>query len=300
MNYQQLHLYDVPGPPTDIAVSANEIFVAEVYAGARPADVTASILKAALRVGATLAEVPGSRVGPGAGIYGIAIHDNAVYMSEAASGTRAASGIFRVATPPMAIVGGSTASGGSAGNGDGGPALSAVLQGPQGFAFDSSGDLFIAEAGDSRIRLVRDGTISTYAGTGACTGPTPPNGPAQTTAVCNPSLVAIGRDGAVYAAQRDELAWIVRIMRDTVTAISNDFPVTGLAIDTDGSLLAADGREGRIVRIATTGPASASVVASGLGSVRGLAVGGDGSIYFASRTQSTSAIWGLYQLRRMP
>ena len=52
-------------------------------------------------------------------------------------------------------------------SGDGGPATGAQLNDPFGVAFDSSGNLFIADATNHRIRKVdTSGNISTVAGTG--------------------------------------------------------------------------------------------------------------------------------------
>ena len=51
--------------------------------------------------------------------------------------------------------------------GDGGPALSASLNNPKGAAVDGSGNLYIADTGNHRVRKVTPaGTISTFAGTG--------------------------------------------------------------------------------------------------------------------------------------
>src|SRR6185503_8883585 len=54
-------------------------------------------------------------------------------------------------------------------SGDGGPATAAELHTPEAVALDSSGDLFIADNGNSRIREVNltTGLITTVAGHGA-------------------------------------------------------------------------------------------------------------------------------------
>ncbi|HTB22294.1 MAG TPA: hypothetical protein VK914_06285 [bacterium] len=52
-------------------------------------------------------------------------------------------------------------------SGDGGPAVSAELSGPRGVLVDLSGNIFIADTFNNRIREVSAGTINTVAGTGA-------------------------------------------------------------------------------------------------------------------------------------
>ncbi len=50
--------------------------------------------------------------------------------------------------------------------GDGGPAISAKLAAPRGVSVDHSGNVYIADTKDRRIRLVTGTTISAFAGTG--------------------------------------------------------------------------------------------------------------------------------------
>jgi len=51
-------------------------------------------------------------------------------------------------------------------SGDGGPATSAQLYQPSGIALDAAGDVFIQDYGNARIRMVRNGIITTVAGGG--------------------------------------------------------------------------------------------------------------------------------------
>ena len=51
-------------------------------------------------------------------------------------------------------------------SGDNGPATSAQLFYPLGVAADSAGNLYIADTGNSRIRKVSNGVITTVAGNG--------------------------------------------------------------------------------------------------------------------------------------
>lgn len=157
--YAKLELFRVPMPPTDLAVSANKIFVAafDAGAGARPPDVSSAVFEGPLDGGTAPREVPDAHTPRGTGILGVAVADDALYISASSSGPTGMFGVFRVANPPVAVAGGSSISGNRPDNGDGGAASAAAVHGPQGIAFSSRGDLFVAEAGDSRIRLVRNG-----------------------------------------------------------------------------------------------------------------------------------------------
>jgi len=79
-----------------------------------------------------------------------------------------------------------------------GPAATATFYFPCGVAFDSKGNLFVAELKNNTIRkIATDGTVSTYAGTGQ-KGST--DGPATTATFSQPIAMAIDASGNVFVA----------------------------------------------------------------------------------------------------
>jgi trimeric autotransporter adhesin len=85
-------------------------------------------------------------------------------------------------------------------SGDGGQATGAMLNGPQGVAVDSAGNVYIADTANNRVRQVApNGVISTVAGTGAA-GYSGDGGSAVNAQVGNPTAVAVDSVGNVYIA----------------------------------------------------------------------------------------------------
>jgi len=284
--YSAKELFQLQIQPTAIAADASQVYVAEVALGAKPQGTLSKVVVVSAN-GGTPAPVPGSDTPASVGITGLAVHDNALYLSEGSNVSTRLNGVFRLSSGTVTpVVGGPGAPADlSHGNGDGGPPLSAALQGPWAIAFSLVGDLYVAEQGDSRLRVVRGRTITTYAGGNGCAGDinAPPTGTATTAKLCLAALVAVDPDGVVYLAQLARATWIVRIdPSGAVSTISNSFAVTGLAIDLNGDLLAADGTGDRIVRFARAHPDQTSVMASGIGHIVTLATGPDGSVYVAN------------------
>lgn len=83
--------------------------------------------------------------------------------------------------------------------GDGGPATSALLDRPTGVAVDASGNIYIADTLNNRIREVSEGTITTIAGTGASKF-SGDGGPAAAATLDQPAAVAVDSNGNVYIA----------------------------------------------------------------------------------------------------
>jgi uncharacterized protein (TIGR03437 family) len=85
-------------------------------------------------------------------------------------------------------------------SGDGGPALQAQLNSPQGLALDSSGDVFIADTGNNVIReITTDGIIHTIAGNGT-PGFSGDTNPATQAQLLSPGGVSVDGKGNVFIA----------------------------------------------------------------------------------------------------
>jgi len=84
-------------------------------------------------------------------------------------------------------------------SGDNGPAISAELFAPSSVAVDATGDVYIADTYNSRIRKVSKGVISTFAGNGKF-GYSGDNGPATSAELDQPFGVAVDAAGNVYIA----------------------------------------------------------------------------------------------------
>ncbi len=85
-------------------------------------------------------------------------------------------------------------------SGDGGQATAAQLYDPVGTGLDAAGNLYIADAGNDRIRVVlTNGTIWTVAGDGSA-GYGGDGGPATLAALSNPHSAAITSSGSLYFA----------------------------------------------------------------------------------------------------
>ncbi|MDA8184419.1 MAG: hypothetical protein M0035_08365, partial [Actinomycetota bacterium] len=85
-------------------------------------------------------------------------------------------------------------------SGDGGPAVKAELDRPSGLAVAPNGDLYIADSGNNRVRMVSpNGIITTIAGTGVA-GFSGDGGPAVKAELNDPEGLAIGPGGGLYIA----------------------------------------------------------------------------------------------------
>jgi hypothetical protein len=191
--------------------------------------------------------------------------------------------------------------------GDGGPALGALLSNPYGLAFDpATGNMYIAESGASRIRVVTpDGNINTFAGGGSATGE---NVPATSALLSGTNYVAVDSSSSIYID--DDFARIRKISQGNIatfagtttrgfsgdtgaaTSAQLSFPL-GLAADTGGNIYIADSTNNRVRKVnggtittfagggnsglGDNGPATSAI----LQSPQGLAVDTGGNLYIA-------------------
>ena len=111
--------------------------------------------------------------------------------------------------------------------GDDGPAASALLSSPAGLAFDSAGNLYIADSGNGCIRRVAGGLMTTVLGPDA-SGNSP---------LYLPTAVAVDGAGDLYIADYGN----ARIQFLTPTGIQSTLPGAGrdLALDGAGNLYIA-------------------------------------------------------------
>ncbi len=95
--------------------------------------------------------------------------------------------------------------------GDGGPAVDALLDGPEDLAVDDLGNLYVADSGNDRVRRINvDGTIETIAG-GGPESAAEDGIPATAAFVPRPSGVSFDDAGNLYVTQGDYFGKIRRI-----------------------------------------------------------------------------------------
>jgi len=110
-------------------------------------------------------------------------------------------------------------------SGDTGPAINAQLDGPWNLAFDSSGNLYVSDLNNQRVRKINvNGIISTIAGTGVA-GYNADGIQATTADLNTPWGLAVDSSGNVYVADSDNH----RIRKVTVGGIISTIAGTGVA-----------------------------------------------------------------------
>src|SRR5579883_3165522 len=189
-------------------------------------------------------------------------------------------------------------------SGDGGPAYLAALSTVDGIAIDASGNVYLADTLNSRVRIVtKDGNISTFAGNGS-RGYSGDGGPAVNAQLYYPSGVAVDKNGNVFIA--DYGAGVVRKVAPSGTistfagnrggifgaALGDGGPASAALLslpfsvvaDGGGNVYIGDLGSGRIRRVDTN-----NVITSVATSVQAenFALDSSGAIYYSNYNNST-------------
>jgi uncharacterized protein (TIGR03437 family) len=196
--------------------------------------------------------------------------------------------------------------------GDGGPATAANLKFPAGMTFDSAGNMYIADASNSRIRKVdKNGIITTVAGTGEF-GFFGDGGVPAVALLNRPYGLAFDQAGNLYIADtyNDTIRKITASsgLISSIAGVTEGFggdggPATGASLDTPtalvldaaGNLYIADTQNNRIRKVTTDGNINTIVgdgnnadfgdggpaISASLDGPTGLALDGAGNLYIA-------------------
>jgi uncharacterized protein (TIGR03437 family) len=161
---------------------------------------------------------------------------------------------------------------GTGARGDGGPAVSALLDGPAGLAEDSDGNVYISESNAGVIRRVGPGgVIERFAGTGKIAKGADQQ-PAIETDLLHPTVLAVASDGGLLFAEPDAC----RIRKVLTDGTLLDYVGTGICAGSTGGFPGGGGSSGAT---AVRRPLEAEI-----GTVGGMVVDSSGRLVFSDET----------------
>jgi NHL repeat len=206
---------------------------------------------------------------------GVAYGLGSLYIADSANNeVRKVVNPTTINTDTISVVAGTGSSGFS---GDGGAATSAKLSAPTGVAVDSTGDIFIADTGNSRVREVvaSTGKIKTVAGSGKCSSSLGNGGAATSASLCLPTGVALNSAGtSLYVADSGHAeVRVVNLNTGIISAYAGNGSIgysgdggaatsaklgvpSGIAVDGLGNLYIADSLDTVVREVNTAGKIS--------------------------------------------
>jgi uncharacterized protein (TIGR03437 family) len=219
--------------------------------------------------------------------------------------------VFKLSGGTLALVAGNSRPGYS---GDNGAATAAQLNNPQGIAVDRAGNIYIADYGNNRVRVVSaQGIITTFAGNGthplgsggiASYGD---GGPANQAQLYLPSGLAIDSAGNVYIADTADNAIRKVDANGNITTFAGDsyaffggdagpanqaqlYLPSGVAVDSSGNVYIADSGNAAIRKVTTDGNINTIVGDTSNGNPPIGYAGDGGPAYKASLRQPTEVM----------
>lgn len=229
-------------------------------------------------ISASLGQLSGVALDGADDVYISDSGNNLILRVDAVTGTittMAGNGTICYNTPPTATGPLSntcfSGPGGMATSGDGGLATSATLFQPQGIVLDGAGNLYIADQGNSRIREVSGGIITTVAGNGTY-GYSGDGGPATNASFYQPPCVTVDAYGNLFMADTSNQRARKVGTNGTITTVAGNGtanysgdggPATNaafyapacLAVDAYGDLFISDSSGGYVRKVVIQGPA---------------------------------------------
>jgi uncharacterized protein (TIGR03437 family) len=150
-------------------------------------------------------------------------------------------------------------------SGDGGPAASAVINQPTGVAIDSSGNLLILDNGNSRVRRVSGGIISTVAGSGGNLNFSGDGDVPTSATLSDPRNVVLDSQGNIFIYDTDN-GRVREISAGRINTVAGNGTfgfsgdggpatdaafnsISGIAVDSVGNLFIADSYNNRIRKV---------------------------------------------------
>jgi hypothetical protein len=142
--------------------------------------------------------------------------------------------------------------------GDGGVATAARISSASGVAA-AGGNLYVADSGNNRVRMVANGTITTVAGNGTY-GFTGSGGTATSATLGTPSGVAADATGDFYITDSYR---VLRVSKGKIATIAGIAGPRGVAVDAAGNVYVADPANHRVQVLTPAGTACAVTATPG-------------------------------------